>query len=157
MKQSGWERSVQLFLSSKTNQLIRPSLVHLSLLWAETAAFTYSDKLKLFLFRRVSIKGIERRLMKTKRNSRKLFLVKGAFFKSAIRRLDKFFVILKPIKVLSVADPRPNQVGVRFGLVSVSLRSRFGLVSVSLRSCIGGKQFWQLLGKGRPWRGGREV
>ena len=57
------------------------------------------------------------------------FLVKGAFFKSAIRRLDKFFVILKPIKVLSVADPRPNQVGVRFGLVSVSLRSCFGLVS----------------------------
>ena len=61
------------------------------------------------------------------------FLVKGAFFKSAIRRLDKFFVILKPIKVLSVADPRPNQVGVRFSLVSVSLRSRFGLVSVLFR------------------------
>ena len=63
----------------------------------------------------------------------KLFLVKGAFFKSVIRRLDKFFVILKPIKVLSVADPRLNQVGVRFGLVSVSLRSRFGLVSVLFR------------------------
>ena len=65
----------------------------------------------------------------TERNSRKLFLVKGAFFKSAIRRLDKFFVILKPIKVLSVADPRPNQVGVRFGLASVLVRSRFGRVS----------------------------